>query len=340
MKINKGAIMTVESHTAGEPTRIVLSGVPLLKGKNMSEKKEDLLKNYDDFRKLLMHEPRGHNDMFGALLVPPCNPEADFGVIYTESGGCLNMCGHGSIGLATVLVENGMVEVKEPVTEIKLDTPAGLVTAYVDVKNSEVQSVRIKNVPSFLYKENIEVMVPDFGKIKVDISFGGSFFALVDMEQLKTTNEMKNVDFLVDIGMKILNACNEQIKVIHPINEHIKSIDLVEMYEKPNSRHPKNYSNCVVFGMAQFDRSPCGTGTSAKVATLFKRKELKLNEDFVYESIMKTKFIGKVLETTKVKEFDAVIPEIKGNAYITGYANWVLQPTDPFQEGFNPKTHK
>ncbi|KAJ3616609.1 hypothetical protein Zmor_011809 [Zophobas morio] len=285
-----------------------------------------------------MNEPRGHNDMFGAIVVPPVNEGSDFGVLYTESAGCLNMCGHGTIGLTTVLIENGIVEPKFPQTVINLDTPAGKVIAKGNVdKEGNVESVSIENVPSFLYKENIEIDVPEVGHVKFDISFGGSFFILIDLAQLGITNEMKNVDELVDKGMKIMKYVNENVEMQHPELAHIKKADLVEFYEKPNDRHPNNYSNCVVFGVGQFDRSPCGTGTSAKVATLVARGELKMGEEFVYESIMGTKFIGKALSKTKVGDIDAIIPEITGKAYITGYSNYVIQPNDPFQEGFNPK---
>ncbi|QEH61401.1 proline racemase [Spiroplasma chinense] len=337
MDLKKSAIYAVESHTEGEPTRIILSGVPPLKGKTMAEKKDSLLNEHDWFRKLLMNEPRGHNDMFGAIVVPPCDPNADFGVLYTESAGCLNMCGHGTIGLATVLIETGMVEKKEPYTEIKLDTPAGFVVAKANIKNDKLTSVSVENVASFLYKENIELDVPEVGHIKFDISFGGSFFILLESSQLNLDIVQENDALFVEKGMKILKYVNEHVKVEHPINTYINKVDLIEFYEKPNDRHKDNYSNCVVFGLGQFDRSPCGTGTSAKVATLVARNELELGQEFIYESILGTKFIGKALSKTKVGDFDAIMPEITGKAWITGFSNYVVQPDDPFQEGFNPK---
>lgn len=337
MEIKKGAIFCVESHTEGEPTRIVLGGAPKLEGKTMAEKKDDLLNNKDWFRKILMNEPRGHNDMFGAILMPPINPTSDYGVLYTESAGCLNMCGHGTIGAATVLIENGTVETVEPVTTIKFDTPAGLVTAKGNVKNNKLQNVSFENVPSFLYTQDQEIDVPEVGKVKYDLAFGGSFFILIESSTLNLTIEMKNVDELVSKGMKIMNYINKKVKMQHPELAHIKTADLVEFYEKPNSRHPKNYSNCVVFGLGQFDRSPCGTGTSAKVATLVAKGELRMGDEFVYESILGTKFVGKAIGKAKVGKFDAIIPEITGSAFITGYSNYVIQPNDPFQEGFNPK---
>ena len=337
MKTSKSAIYTVESHTEGEPTRIIFSGIPNLKGKTMAEKKDSLLNEHDWFRKILMNEPRGHNDMFGAIIIPPCNPEANFGVLFTESAGCLNMCGHGTIGTATVLVETGMTEIKEPITEIKLDTPAGLVLAKVNIVNNEVKNVSVENVASFLYKEKIVLDVPEIGIINFDIAFGGSFFILLESSQLGLDIILENDSSFVEKGMKILKFVNKNVKVEHPINKFINKIDLIEFYEKPNKRHPNNYSNCVVFGLGQFDRSPCGTGTSAKVATLVAKGELKLGEEFVYESILGTKFIGKALSKTKVGDFEAIMPEITGKAWITGYSNFVLQPDDPFKEGFNPK---
>lgn len=326
-------IYAVDSHTMGEPTRVVIGGVPHIPGKTMAEKKEYLEKNMDHLRTALMHEPRGHRDMFGSIITSPVNPEADFGIIFMDGGGYLNMCGHGSIGAITVAIETGIVKSAEPITYIKLDTPAGLVQARAEVKNNMVKSVTVRNVPAFLYKADAEIDVPDIGKVKTDIAFGGSFFAIVDAKQFNVRIVPENIDVLIRIGMAIRRAANKQIKVQHPENEHIKTIELVEIYDETDN--PKAHlRNVVIFGDGQADRSPCGTGTSAKMATLHAKGKLGLKEPFYYESIIGTIFKGELVEETNVGPYEAVIPEITGNAFITGFNQFVIDPEDPAKYGF------
>lgn len=326
-------INAVDSHTMGEPTRIVVGGIPVIPGNTMPEKKAYLEKNLDHIRTAIMHEPRGHKDMFGSIITQPTNKEADLGIIFMDGGGYLNMCGHGSIGALTVAVELGMVEVKEPYTEVVLEAPAGLVRGKIKVEDGRAKEVSIVNVPSFLYKHDVVVDVPEVGKLTIDISFGGSFFALVKSSDLGIDICTQNAQKLCDVGMKILKAVNEQVKVQHPTLEHIKSVDLVEIYGP--AKNPKaNLQNVVVFGQGQVDRSPCGTGTSAKLATLYAKGELKMNEEFIYESITGTMFKGRVVGETKVGDYNAVIPEITGSAYITGFNQFIIDPDDPLKYGF------
>lgn len=329
-------IFAIDSHTMGEPTRIVVGGVPNIPGKTMPEKKAYLEKNLDYVRTAIMLEPRGHNDMFGSIITQPTKGDADLGIIFMDGGGYLNMCGHGSIGAATVAVETGMVPVVEPVTDITLEAPAGLVKAKVKVENGKAKEVSIINVPAFLYKRDIEVDVPGIGKVIMDISFGGSFFAIVKAEKLGVEISPSNAQKLIKIGMKVLKAVNKQIKVQHPILTHIKTVDLCEIYGPAKSKDAA-MQNAVVFGKGQLDRSPCGTGTSAKIATLYAKGELRMNEDFIYESILQTKFKGKVIGETKVGEFDAVIPQITGASYITGHNQFFIDPEDPVKYGFELK---
>ena len=333
MKFSKG-IHAIDSHTMGEPTRIVVGGIPQINGETMADKKKYLEDNLDYVRTALMHEPRGHNDMFGSIITSSNNKEADFGIIFMDGGGYLNMCGHGSIGAATVAVETGMVEMVEPVTNINMEAPAGLIKAKVMVENEKVKEVSITNVPSFLYMEDATLEVPSLNKtITFDISFGGSFFAIVHAKELGVKVETSQVDVLKKLGIEIRDLINEKIKVQHPELEHIKTVDLVEIYDEPS--HPEaTYKNVVIFGQGQVDRSPCGTGTSAKLATLYKKGHLKIDEKFVYESITGNMFKGRVLEETKVGEFDAIIPEITGGAYITGFNHFVIDPEDPLKYGF------
>jgi proline racemase/trans-L-3-hydroxyproline dehydratase len=280
-----------------------------------------------------MYEPRGHNDMFGSIITTPTVPDADLGVIFMDSGGYLNMCGHGSIGAATIAVETGMVKVTEPVTNIVLETPAGLVKANAKVENGKAKEVSIVNVPSFLYKKDAQVEFPGIGMVTFDISFGGSFFAIIKDSELKLSIKPENTNIIIEKAMKLREIINREIKVQHPTKPYIRTVDLIEIYGKPKSKDA-DYQNVVVFGSGQADRSPCGTGTSAKMATLYSRGELGINETFVYESIIGTKFRGRVLEETKVGDFKAVIPEMTGSAYITGFNNLVIGEEDPVKYGF------
>ena len=334
MKISK-VISAIDSHTAGEPARIITAGLPKIPGKTMAEKKEYLIENHDNLRTALMHEPRGHNDMFGAYLMPPTVEEADFGIIFMDSGGYLNMCGHNTIAAVTVAIETGMVECwEEKIKKIVLETPAGLVfaTAYLG-EGEKVKEVSFENVESFLYKENQKIEIPELGEITFDISFGGSFFVIVHAKELGLKIIPENSSKLSKFGMKILTVVNKEIKIQHPILKHIKTVDLVEIYDEPT--HPEaTYKNVVIFGDGQVDRSPCGTGTSAKMATLHAKGRLKKGSSFVYESILGTLFKGKVLRETKVGEYAAVIPEVTGSAYITALTSFLIDPEDPLKDGF------
>lgn len=326
-------IHAVDSHTMGEPTRIIVGGVPKIPGKTMAEKKMYLEKHMDNIRTAVMLEPRGHNDMFGSIITAPVNEEADFGIIFMDGGGYLNMCGHGSIGAVTVAIETGMVEAIEPITEVTMDTPAGLIKAKAKVERGKVKEVSIVNVPSFHYMKDVKINVPNVGKVTLDISFGGSFFAIVDAQQLGVEVKPKNTQKLIDLGLIIRKIINDTIKVQHPILKHINRVDLVEIFDKPANKEA-DLKNVVVFGQGQIDRSPCGTGTSAKLATLYSKGKLKIGEYFVYESILGTIFKGRILGTTKVQNYEAVIPEITGSAYLTGFSHFVIDPEDPVKYGF------
>lgn len=325
--------VTVDSHTMGEPTRIVLDGFPELPGETMMDKKKFLEENYDHYRRALMLEPRGHRDMFGALVTQPVHEEADLGVIFMDSGGYLNMCGHGSIGTATVAVETGLVPVTEPFTEVVLDAPSGIIRTKVKVENGKAVEVSILNVPAFLYKENIPMELPGYDTIMVDIAFGGSFFALVDAEKIGLEIITDQIDEITDLGMKLLKKINASVEVRHPYLD-ITTVDLVEFYCSPTNP-AADKKNVVIFGGAQADRSPCGTGTSAKLATLYARGELELGQTFVYESITGSMFRGVATqEITLNEKIRAIIPQITGSAYVTGYNTWLLDEDDPLEFGF------
>lgn len=328
-------IKTIDSHTIGEPTRIVYDGFPELVGDTMMEKKKYLMEHYDFLRSALMLEPRGHRDVFGALLTEPVHDEADVGVIFMDSGGCLNMCGHGSIGTAYTLVEMGMVEVKEPYTEVVLDAPSGIIRTRVHVVNGRAVEVSILNVPSFLYEEGLEISIPGKGRIPFDISFGGSFFALVDAEAIHLSLEAENIEAITSLGMELLRRINRTFKVKHPYLD-ITTVDLVEFYSHTDNPEA-DMKNCVIFGNAQADRCPCGTGTSAKMAALYARGELGLNQEFIYESITGSLFKGMAATEVEIAGRRGIIPQITGSAYITGINTWVLDDKDPLEDLFDQK---
>lgn len=331
MRIKK-LIAVIDSHTCGEPTRVVVGGAPLLKGTTMSEKWEDFKKNHDDFRRLIMIEPRGHSNMFGAVMVPPANPEADTGVIFCDTGGSVSMCGHGSMGISCTLVNLGLVDVKEPVTEIKLDTPIGIIPVAVETSDGEAISVKVNNAPAFVYASDCDLYLPSLDKnIKLDISFGGNFFAMVNAEDfgLKLTNE--ETKKIIDLGREIREEANKRYPVQHPLFPENNRIQLTEFSLRKDDG---TYRNCVFFGASNVDRSPCGTGTCAKMAVLAAKGELKEGDVFIHESILGSVFEGGFTGRTKVGEFDAINPYIKGVAHVTGF-NWLIhQEGDELGKGF------
>jgi len=325
-------IHTVDTHTAGEPTRVVVAGLPFLRG-TMAEKRHQLQEEFDYIRTALMHEPRGHSDMFGAVLMEPAHAEADFGVVFMDTGGYLAMCGHGSIGVAVTALTTGLVPREEPTTDLLMDTPAGLVRARAHVKDGQVRGVAVENVPAFLYCRDLEVETAS-GTVRLDISFGGNFFALVSASTLGLHVQLAHLPELIKRGMAIRDAVNEQVDVVHPAHPHIDSVDLVEIYEDLDGNEA-DCRNVVVFGEAQADRSPCGTGTSAKMAALYARGKLDLQQPFVNESIIGTRFAGRLLREEQIGDQTVVVPEIEGNAYVTGFQQFVVDPRDPLRFGFH-----
>ncbi|WP_406629952.1 proline racemase family protein [Amycolatopsis sp. WGS_07] len=325
-------IHAVDSHTEGMPTRVVTGGVGVFPGASMAERRVWFQENADDLRTFLMCEPRGHSAMSGSILQPPTRPDADYGVLFIEVSGLLPMCGHGTIGTATVLVETGMVPVVEPVTTVRLETPAGLVVAEVAVKDGKATSVTIRNVPSFSLALDASVAVPGFGDVRYDLAFGGNFYAIVDLDDLGLPFDRKAKNELLDAGLKIMAAINEHAIPQHPERPDISGCHHV--YLKAPGSDAKHSRHAMAIHPGWFDRSPCGTGTSARMAQLHARGELGLDTDFVNESYIGTTFIGRLVEETKVGGIPAVVPTITGRAWITGTAQYMLDPTDPFPAGF------
>lgn len=322
----------VDSHTEGMPTRVITGGVGTIPGKTMAERRLWFMENSDHIRKLLMNEPRGHAAMSGAILQPPTRDDADYGVLYIEVSGLLPMCGHGTIGVATVLVETGMVEVVEPVTEIRLDTPAGLVIASVQVEDGHAAAVTIKNVPSFVDRLDATVQVPGLGEVGYDLTFGGNFYAVVDLESIGLPFERKHKQELIEAGLAIMEAINAEDEPVHPERNDIRGCHHV--YLKAPGSDAKHSRHAMAIYPGWFDRSPCGTGTSARMAQLHARGELELETDFLNESFIGSQFTGRLVGTTTVGQKPAVIPTVTGRAWVTGTAQYFLDPTDPFPEGY------
>lgn len=322
----------VDSHTEGMPTRVITGGVGVIPGTTMNEKRLYFMEHLDDIRLFLMNEPRGHAAMSGAILQAPTRDDADWGVVYIEVSGCLPMCGHGTIGVATVLVETGMVEVQEPVTTIRLDTPAGLVIARVAVTDGHADSVTIENVPSYSVRLDDTVEVPGFGGVPYSLAFGGNFYAMVDLDAVGLEFDRANQQEILSAGLAIMEAINTTNPPKHPEIEGLDHCHHVEFIAPGSTAEYSRHAMAIYPGW--FDRSPCGTGTSARMAELWARGELALNTDFVNESFIGSKFTGRLVRETTVSGIPAVIPTITGRAWITGIGQYLLDPSDPFPTGF------
>ena len=322
----------VDSHTEGMPTRVVTGGVAAMPGTSMFERRQWFVANADGLRRFLMNEPRGHSAMSGVILQPPTREDADVGVLFIEVSGCLPMCGHGAIGVATVLVETGMVDVVEPVTSIRLDTPAGLVVADVDVADGAARSVTIRNVPSFSVEIDAKVDVPGYGPVRYDMAYGGNFYAILELEQIGIPFDRAEKNRILNAGLAIMGAINDQNRPVHPENPAIEICHHVQFLASGSDARHSRHAMAIHPGW--FDRSPCGTGTCARMAQLHARGELGLDTDFVNESFIGTSFVGRLVGTTTVGGYAAVEPTVTGRAWITGTAQYLLDPSDPFPEGF------
>ncbi|MEU6922646.1 MULTISPECIES: proline racemase family protein [unclassified Streptomyces] len=322
----------VDSHTEGMPTRVITGGVGTIPGATMAERRTYFQEHRDAVRTLLMYEPRGHAAMSGAILQPSTRPDADYGVLYIEVSGLLPMCGHGTIGVATVLVETGMVEVTEPVTTVRLDTPAGLVSVDVQVKDGAATAVTFTNVPAFSVALDRTVDVPGYGTLRYDLAYGGNFYAMVQLSDLGLPFDRARKDDILAAGLALMDAVNSTDRPVHPEDPAIHGLKHVQCIAPGSDARHSRHAMAIHPGW--FDRSPCGTGTSARMAQLHARGELPLETDFVNESFIGTSFTGRLVRETTVGGLPAVVPTITGRAWITGTAQFFLNPSDPFPEGF------
>jgi len=323
----------IDAHTCGNPVRLVAGGGPLLHGSDMAERRLHFLREFDWIRKGLMFEPRGHDMMSGSILYPPTDPANDIGVLFIETSGCLPMCGHGTIGTVTIAVEEGLVAPKIP-GRLRLETPAGLVLVEYRQEGKKVRSVKLTNIPSFLYRENLEVDCPELGLLRVDVAYGGNFYAIVDPQENFAGIEHHTAADLIRWSPVIRKLLNEQYEFQHPTDPRIAGLSHLLWAGAPLD--PSSTArNAVFYGDKAIDRSPCGTGTSARMAQWVAKGKLRIGDAFVHESIIGSKFVGRVEAATTCGPFEAIVPSIEGWARVTGYNTIVLDPgDDPYAFGF------
>ncbi len=326
-------IETIDAHTAGEPLRIILSGFPEIKGNTILEKRKFVKDNFDYLRTSLMFEPRGHADMYGCIITPPTSGNTDFGVIFMHNEGYSTMCGHGIIAVTKVVLETNMFDKLEPITKIKIDTPAGIVTAYAKVKDQKIESVYFENVPSFVLLKNKVVNVPQIGKVNFDVSFGGAFYAFVDADEFGLELNSKNYSEIISIGTKIKNEVMKNFEIKHPFDDELSFLYGTIFYSRPKLESNHSRHVCV-FANGEVDRSPTGTGVSARAAILYSKNQIKLNQHISIESIIDTTFSVKVISETKFGNHSAIIPQVEGNAHIIGKNTFYIDPDDPLKHGF------
>lgn len=322
----------VDAHTCGNPVRLVAGGGPLLNGSTMIERRLHFLAEFDWIRKGLMFEPRGHDMMSGSILYPPSDPANDIGVLFIETSGCLPMCGHGTIGTITIAIEEGLVTPKVP-GQLRMEAPAGLVLIEYKQEGKKVKSVKLTNVKSFLAAEVLEVECPDLGIIKFDVAYGGNFYAIVDPQQTFGGLQNYSADQLISWSRICRDRINEKYQFIHPENEHIKGCSHM-MWTGDTIDSNSTARNAVFYGDKAIDRSPCGTGTSARMAQWYSKGKLKKGEDFIHESIIGSKFTGRIEEVTTIGDRPAIVPSIEGWAMVTGYNTIIIDDDDPYAHGF------
>lgn len=326
-------ITTIDAHTEGEPFRVIVSGFPELQGDTILARRRFAKEQFDHLRTALMWEPRGHADMYGCIVTPPVTPEADAGILFIHNEGFSTMCGHGIIGFTTVALETGMFPMVEPVTTLKLDSPAGLITAYGHVRRGRVERVSFHNVPSFVVELDAVVDVPGLGRVRYDLAYGGAFYAYVNAADVGLSCRPEKLRQLIEKGMQIKRAVMASRAIPHPFEEDLSFLYGVIFVSEPEN--PAHHSrNVCVFAEGEVDRSPTGTGVSGRLAIHHARVEISIGEPIVIESIIGSAFTGRVSETTTFGSHAAIIPEVLGTAHITGRHEFLIDPADELRNGF------
>lgn len=324
-------LTTIDGH-AGAAKRVIIGGLPNIPGKTMVEKREFIKQNLNHLVSALNSEPRGHKDQSSCIMTPPVTEEAAFGAIFVTSSGYIDMCGSGAMVVATIAIETGMVEPREPVTEIVIDTPAGPIRPRVSVEKGKAKSVTLENVPSFFCRSEL-VEVPGLGKIPVDIAYGGNFYAIVEAKDLRITTQVDDILRAVPLLEHIKKSVTQQIEIRHPLIDDADQSIWVLISDQPTNPKANAKNILVTTPIGHIDRSPCGTGTSARLATLYSKAKLGLGETFVTESITGILFESRVVKEIIIGGMRAVIPEVTGTAFITGMHQFVFDEDDPFRYG-------
>ncbi len=322
----------IDGHTAGNPVRLVAGGAPLLKGANMSERRQDFLERFDWIRTGLCFEPRGHDMMSGGFLYPPTREDADCGILFIETSGCLPMCGHGTIGMITFGLEHGLITPRTP-GKLRVEVPAGVIDIDYGAEGDKVTFVKITNVPAFVAVTGVEIEVPGFGPLTVDVSYGGNFYAIIEPQGPYTGLDDLGASRIIELSNVVRRLMREKVEPVHPLNPTIRGVSHVLWADKPkgNGAHGRN---AVFYGDKAIDRSPCGTGTSSRLAHLAAKGLLKPGEAFVHESYIGSRFIGRVEAITEVAGKPAIIPSIQGSAIATGFNTIWIDRADDFWKGF------
>ena len=323
----------IDAHTCGNPVRLIKAGGPKLDGDTISEKRLHFLQEYDWIRKGLMFEPRGHDMMSGSILYPPQNPEHDAAVLFIETSGCLPMCGHGTIGTVTIAIEESLIIPKKP-GHLVLEVPAGIIQVTYKEENKKVKSVCLTNIPSYLAASDLIATCPSLGELKIDVAYGGNFYAIIDQQENFPGIEHFTADQLISWGRALRDDINARYEFVHPENKDIHGCSHILWTGKVLDPSSTGRS-AVLYGDKAIDRSPCGTGTSARMAQWYARGKLKLGETFNHESIIGTKFNGTIISETNIGQFKGIVPSIEGWARITGYNTIIIDDEDdPFSHGF------
>ncbi|MFV7769862.1 4-hydroxyproline epimerase [Shewanella marisflavi] len=328
----KGTFFCVDAHTCGNPVRLVTSGHPDLQGRTMSEKRQHFLQQYDWIRKALMFEPRGHDMMSGAFLYPPCSDDADAAILFIETSGCLPMCGHGTIGTITAALESGLLTPKTP-GRLTIDVPAGKIKVQYQQTGAKVDWVKIFNVPAYLAHKDVVLDIPGLGPLKIDVSYGGNYYAIVDPQANFPGLRHWSAGDILRWSPIVREIAHKELSCAHPDDPTVNGVSHV-LWTGDTISQGSNGANAVFYGDKAIDRSPCGTGTSARLAQLYSRGELKVGDEYTHESIIGSQFVGRIEAATKVGEFDAIMPSIKGWARITGHNAITVDDDDPYAFGF------
>ena len=326
-------ITAIDAHTGGEPLRIITGGLPHIQGDTILQRRAYLKNHLDHLRKALMWEPRGHADMYGCIMTEPVSEEADFGVIFLHNEGYSSMCGHGVIAVTKVAIELGLIAARTPVTTVKIDAPAGLITAHAFLHNGSVQSVKFENVPSFVLHRDQIIPVDGVGEVRLDVVYGGAFYAYVDADELGIGMTVADCRTLIEKGMAIKNAVTQALEIRHPFEEDLSFLYGTIFYGKGHTEGVDSRNVCI-FADGEVDRSPTGTGVSGRVALHHARGELNVGQSMVIESIVGSRFVASVKSTTVFGPHTAIIPEVEGNAYICGKNTFLLDPDDALGKGF------